>query len=184
MNESFNQSMSVKKVSNKIRKVKKKYRNFCISLLILNFIAFAIQKYKEYCENEENFFLTKNIFLVLEDLGLKIVIIISLIKNQRNSIVLCSLLYFVITLIMIFYILLKLFYNQNSDNEKMEDIAIIIFIINIINIILYCIEGCLMVVCFKYMEKEKREKDKEKYGFKTGDDMLRSKNLLEENSFG
>ena len=33
------------------------------------------------------------------------------------------------------------------------------------------------------MTKEKREKTKEKYGFKNSEDVLRSKNILE-NSFG
>ena len=179
MNESFNQSMSIKRVSKKIRKVKSKYINFCIFLLIINFFVFIVQKYPEFEIKEKNEILRKNIFLLLEDLSVKIIIIISLINNQTDLIMLFSLLYFIIDIIMIFYIILNKFSNHIPENQKFEDLTIIMFILNII---LYCTEGIIMIVCSQYMRKEKREKIKEKYGFKAGNDMLRSKNVLEENS--
>ena len=53
----------------------------------------------------------------------------------------------------------------------------------ILNIILYILEGFLMVKSSQLMGKEQQEKIKEKYGFKTGDDWIRSKNALRENSY-
>ena len=79
MNESFNQSMSIKKISRKIRKIKTKYINFTIFLLIINFVAFIIQKYQELKEDSIVYIFTKNIFLIIEDLGLKIIIIYNII---------------------------------------------------------------------------------------------------------
>ena len=67
-----------------------------------------------------------------------------------------------------------------SDDEKINEISLVFFIFNII---LYFIEALLLTICFQLMTKEKREKTKEKYGFKNSEDVLRSKNILE-NSFG
>ena len=181
MNESFNQSMSIKRVSRKIRKIKTKYMNFTIFLLIINFIAFIIQKNPEFKKPFDNKIFTKNIFLLLEDLGLKALIIISFFKSSRNSVILCSLIYFIIAIIMIYYIILNQFSSLISENQKINEISIVMFILNII---LYSLEGVMMVLCAQLMRKEEREKMKEKYGFKTGNDVQRSKNILEENSFG
>ncbi len=181
MNESFNQSMSIKRISRKIRKIKTKYINFTIFLLIINFVAFIIQKYQELKEDSIVYIFTKNIFLIIEDLGLKIIIIISFFKSNINSIILCSLIYFIIAIIMIYYIILNQFSSLIPDDQKINDISIVMFILNIL---LYGVEGFMMVLCSRLMKKEEREKIKEKYGFKTGNDMQRSKNILEENSFG
>ena len=89
MEESFNQSMSIKRVSRKIKKVKRKYINFTILLLIINFISFIIQKYQDFenyskDKNDEQYkiIFTKNIFLLVEDFSLKIIIIILLIRKK------------------------------------------------------------------------------------------------------
>ena len=82
---------------------------------------------------------------------------------------------------MIYYIILNQFSSLIPDDQKINDISIVMFILNIL---LYGVEGFMMVLCSKLMKKEEREKIKEKYGFKTGNDMQRSKNILEENSFG
>ena len=97
-----------------------------------------------------------------------------------DSIILCSILYFIIASIMIFYIILNKFSSSIKDEQKIEDLSIIMFISNIV---LFILEGFLMVKCAQLMRKEQREKVKEKYGFKTGDDLLRSKNVLRENTY-
>ena len=117
----------------------------------------------------------------MEDLGLKIIIIISFNKSYINSIILFSLIYFIIVIIMIFYIILNQYSSLIPGDQIINDVSIVMFIFNII---LYGLEGFMMVLCFRLMKKEEREKTKEKYGFKTGNDMQRSKNVLEENSFG
>ena len=182
MNESYDheQSMSVKRASKKIRKVKIRYIKLTIFLLIINFIALIIQKYPEFTNGNKNEITRKNIFLIFEDLGLKIVIIISFLKYKMDSIILCSILYFIIASIMIFYIILNKFSSSIKDEQKIEDLSIIMFISNIV---LFILEGFLMVKCAQLMRKEQREKVKEKYGFKTGDDLLRSKNVLTENTY-
>ena len=97
-----------------------------------------------------------------------------------DSIILCSILYFIIASIMIFYIILNKLSSSIKDEKKIEDLSIIMFISNIV---LFILEGFLMVKCAQLMRKEQREKVKEKYGFKTGDDLLRSKNVLTENTY-
>ena len=187
MEESFNQSMSIKRVSRKIKKVKRKYINFTILLLIINFISFIIQKYQDfenYNKDKNNdqykIIFTKNIFLLIEDFSLKIIIIIALKKFKINSIILFSIIYLIIGIILIFYLLFNKFSSLISDDEKINSISLVFFIFNII---LYFIEALLLTICFQLMTKEKREKTKEKYGFKNSEDVLRSKNILE-NSFG
>ena len=187
MEESFNQSMSIKRVSRKIKKVKRKYINFTILLLIINFISFIIQKYQDFenyskDKNDEQYkiIFTKNIFLLVEDFSLKIIIIIALKKFKINSIILFSIIYLIIGIILIFYLLFNKFSSLISDDEKINSISLVFFIFNII---LYFLEAFLLAVCFQLMTKEKREKTKEKYGFKNSEDVLRSKNILE-NSFG
>ena len=178
MDESLNQSMSIKRVSKRIRKVKVKYTNFTIFLLILSFIAFIIQKFPEFKDNnKDKIILTKNIFLFVEDLALKLLIIISLIKYKTNAVILCSFLYFIIGAVMIFYIILNQLSNLIKKEQIIKDTSIVMFIFNII---LYFIIGFLLVLSFQLMKKEQRERMKEKYGFKTGEDILRSKNILEE----
>ena len=180
MNESDERtnSLSVKRASKKIRVEKLRYIKFTIFLLIINFIALIIQKYHEI--NNDAKLIIKNIFLIFEDLGLKILIIISFIKYKMNSIILCSMLYFIIALMMVFYIFLNKFSSSINKEQKLEDISVVMFILNII---LYILEGFLMVKSSQLMGKEQKEKIKEKYGFKTGDDWIRSKNALRENSY-
>ena len=51
-------------------------------------------------------------------------------------------LYFIIALMMVFYILLNKFSSSINKEQKLEDISIVMFILNII---LYILEGFLMV---------------------------------------
>ena len=181
MNENFNQSMSVKRLSKKIKKIKVKYINITICLLILNFISFFLQKYPEISESKGNKLTIKNIFLLFEDFGLKAFIIVSLIRVNMNSIILFSIMYFVISLIMIFYLIFNKLSNIIPSESKIKTISIVFFILNIL---LFSSEGVLLVKISQLMRKEKRERNKEKYGFQTGEDTLRNKNMLTENSFG
>ncbi len=181
MNESLNQSMSVKKASKRIKKVKIKYINFSILLLIINFITFFVQKFPELNDNEKDpKIMTKNIFLLFEDFGLKVLIIISLIKFKINSIILFSILYFIIVLVMIFYLIFNKLSNKIDDKLKIEKLSFAFFIVNIA---FFALEGFLLAKISQLMIKEKREKRKEKYGFNSNEEMLRSKNILVENSF-
>ena len=187
MNESLNQSMTFKKVSKKIKKVKVKYINFSIFLLIVNFFAFFAQKFpelnkgsKEHRDIKDKKIMTKNIFLLLEDFGLKIIIIISLLKFKVNSIILFSILYFIIAIVMIFYLIFNQLSNKVIDEQKVTGFPFPLFIVNIV---LFCLEGFLLAKIYQLMTKEQRAKSKEKYGFNSGDEMLRDKNILVETSF-
>ena len=102
---------------------------------------------------------------------------VSLIKYKTNAVILCSFLYFIIGAVMIFYIILNQLSNLIKKEQIIKDTSIVMFIFNII---LYFIIGFLLVLNFQLMKKEQRERMKEKYGFKTGEDILRSKNILEE----
>ena len=181
MNDSLNQSVSVKRLSKKIKKTKVKYINFTICLLIVNFISFLLQKYPEITESDDNKITTKNIFLFLEDFGLKAFIIISLIRVKVNSIILCSIMYFVIAIVMIFYLIFNKLSNVIPSDKKIKTISMVFFIFNIL---LFCSEGVLLAIISQLTTKEKRERNKEKYGFQTGEDILRNINMLTENSFG
>ena len=89
--------------------------------------------------------------------------------------------YFVISLIMIFYLIFNKLSNIIPSESKIKTISIVFFILNIL---LFSSEGVLLVKISQLMRKEKRERNKEKYGFQTGEDTLRNKNMLTENSFG
>ena len=188
MNESLNQSLTFKKVSKKIKKVKVKYINFCIFLLIVNFFAFFAQKFDEFNKAKkkkiwdiiDKKIMTKNIFLLLEDFGLKILIIISLIKFKVNAIILFSILYFIIASVMIFYLTFNQLSDKIIDDHKIKGYPFPLFIINIV---LFSLEGFLLAKIYQLMTKEQRAKSKEKYGFNSGDETLRDKNILVETSF-
>ena len=182
MNDSLNQSMSVQRVSKKIKKVKVKYINFSIFLLIVNFFSFFIQKFPELNNREkrEKKILTKNIFLLFEDFILKVIIIISLINFKINSIFLFSILYFIIAIIMIFYLIINQISNKINEEQKLVKISFAFFIINIA---LFCLEGFLFTRIYQLMAKEQKAKSNEKYGFNSDDEMLRTKNILVDNSF-
>ena len=178
MDESLNTSMSIKRVSKEIKEIKIKYMKFTIFLLIISSTSFIIQKFPELKNNSNNKVLvTKNIFLFIEDFGLKIIIIFSFAKLKINIIILCSLLYFIIGIVMTFYLLFNKLVEEISNEEKITNISTVFYIFSII---LYIIEGFLFVICSQLMTKEKRAKNKEKYGYKTGDDIIRNKNLLGE----
>ncbi len=178
MDESLNTSLSIKRVSIQIKEVKIRYMKLIIFLLIINSISFTIQKYPELTNNIDNkVLITKNIFIFFEDIGLKIIIIYSLIKFKINIIILCSLLYFIIGIIITFYLVFNRLVDKISEEQKINDVSIIFCIFNIA---LYFAEGVLLVICSQLMSKEKTEKNKEKFGYKTGDDIIRSKNLLGE----
>ena len=173
MNESLNQSMTFKKVSKKIKKVKVKYINFSIFLLIVNFFSFFIQKFPELNDEEkrEKKILTKNIFLLFEDFIIKAIIITSLIKFKINSIILFSILYFIIAIVMIFYLIFNQLSNKVIDEQKVTGFPFPLFIVNIV---LFCLEGFLLAKIYQLMTKEQRAKSKEKYGFNSGDEIGRA----------
>ena len=181
MDESLAQSMSIKRVSKKIKKKKELYIKLTIALLIINFISMIFQGYKEISSNEDNnTILIKNLFLILEDFVIKVIIIISLIKMKINPIILGSFLYFIIGIIMLYYIIFNRLFNLISEEQKINGFKMAFFICNII---LFCLEGFLLIICTKWMRKEKKETIKEKYGFKTGEDMIKSRNILDESIF-
>ena len=182
MNDSLNESMSVKRVSKKIKKVKVKYINFSIFLLIVNFFSFFIQKFPELNDEEkrEKKILTKNIFLLFEDFIIKAIIITSLIKFKINSIILFSILYFIIATVMIFYLIIIEVPNKIIENQKLTKLSLAFFIINIA---LFILEGFLLAKIYQLMAKEQKAKSNEKYGFNSDDEMLGTKNFLVDNSF-
>ena len=172
----------LKEYQKKIKKVKVKYINFSIFLLIVNFFSFFIQKFPELNDEEkrEKKILTKNIFLLFEDFIIKAIIITSLIKFKINSIILFSILYFIIATVMIFYLIIIEVPNKIIENQKLTKLSLAFFIINIA---LFILEGFLLAKIYQLMAKEQKAKSNEKYGFNSGDEMLRTKNILIDNSF-
>ena len=170
MDEIFNQSISSKKPSNKIKKKKVKYMNITIFLVIIHCVSFLIQKIMEFQYNDSDSdsyrrILTKDIFLVSEDIIITIFIIKFLYKFNNNLIIIFSILYFIIGEMMILYFILNIFYLQSEKHIEW-------IVIYIINIILFFIEGYLLFSCSEIIEKEKELINREKYGYKNNEEMV------------
>ncbi len=170
MDESYNQSISNKKPSNKIKKTKVKYMNITIFLVIINCVSILIQKIIEnqFYDSDSNLYIRKlieDIFLVSEDITITIFIIIFLYKFNNNLIIIFSILYFIIGEMMIFYLILYIYYYKFEKN-------IIWIVIDIINIILFFIEGYLLLSCSEIIEKEKELINREIYGYKDNEEMV------------
>ena len=179
MDESLNQSvtLSIKKPSKVIKDRKTKYINFTIFLLLIHFFSISIQKLSPFIksgekETKEKIRYTKEIFLVFEDLFITIFIILLLCKINNDLIILFSILFFLIGIVMIFYLFLYKFFLSNMEQTP----NIIIFYI--VNNVLFFIEGFLLYFCSDIIEKEKLIKNREKYGYKNNEELLRADKLL------
>ena len=181
MDESLlNQSviLSIKKPSKVIKAKKTKYINITIFLLLIHFISISIQKLLEYKEinnnAEENLKRIKGIkeiFLVIEDMCLTIFIILLLCKINNDLIILFSILFFLIGILMIFYLFLYKYYLHFK-----KGFSIIKYIVNNV---LFFIEGFLLYFCSNLIEKEKLEKNREKYGYKNNEDFFYTDKLMQ-----
>ena len=173
MEESLNQTIHSRKPSKKIKKKKLKYMNLTIFLLIIHCLYILIKNYIQYEPFEvidrENLNI---IFLCSENIAITIFIIILLCKFNNNLLFLCSLLYILIGIIMIFYFLLNLCFNL-SQNEKKE-----YFFFSLINNIFFFAEGFLLFRCSEIMEKEKEQVNREIYGYKNDEDYIRKTRLF------
>ena len=180
MDESLNQSVSVKKPTKKIRLKKAKYTNLTILLLIIHSSLILIQKHLEkdnYKENKEAK-LTKNAFLAGENICIAIFIIILLCKINNNLIILFSILYFLIGTVMVFYFFLNKFCGL-PDEEKLKGGEIIF--LYIFNNVLFFVEGYFLFLCSEIMEKEKIIVNREKYGYKNDEDILKAEKIMKNN---
>ena len=177
MDESLNQSVSVKKPTKKIRLKKAKYTNLTILLLIILSISILIQKHLERNKNDKNYNakLIKDIFLVGENICIAIFIIILLCKINNDLIILFSILYFLIGIVMLFYFLLNKFCDLDIQ-EKIDDVEIVF--LYIFNNILFFIEGYFLFLCSEIMEKEKIIVNREKYGYKNDEDILKADKIM------
>ena len=173
MEESLNQTIhSRKRPSKKIKKKKIKYMNLTIFLLMIHSIYFLIKNYIQY----EPFDILdikhiNRIFLCFENIAITVFIIILLCKFNHNLLFLCSLLYILIGIIMIFYILLNLCFNL-SENDRHY------FFFPLINSFLFFVEGFLLFRCSEIMEKEKKQMNREIYGYKNDEDYIRKTRLF------
>ena len=179
MDESLNQSVSERKPTKKIRIKKAKYTNLTILLLIVHSTSILIQKRLEYNDKNENknAKFVKNIFLVGESICITIFIIILLCKINNDLIILFSILYFLIGIVMIFYFFLNKFCI--SVKERIKDTEIIF--LYIFNNVLFFIEGYFLFLCSEIMEKEKKILNREKYGYKNDEDILKADKIMKNN---
>jgi hypothetical protein len=172
MEESLNQTIHSRKPSKKIKKKKIKYMNLTIFLLMIHCLYILIKNYIQY---EPSDVLNSNhinkIFLCSENIAITIFIIILLCKFNNTLLFLCSLLYILIGIIMIFYFLLDLCFDL-SKNEKQH------FFFTLVNNSLFFIEGFLLFRCSEIMEKEKRQVNREIYGYKNDEDYIRKTRLF------
>ena len=177
MDESLNQSVSVRKPGKKIRLKKAKYTNLTILLLIIHCISILIQKHLENdkLENNKTVKTTKNIFLAGENVCITIFIIILLCKINNDLIILFSILYFLIGIVMLFYIFLNRFCGSKEKTEKIDGEILFLYIFNNI---LFFIEGYLLFLCSEIMEKEKIIVNREKYGYKNDEDILKAEKIM------
>ena len=173
MDESLNQSISVKKPIMKIKQKKAKYLNLTIFLLIIHLVSILLQKNLEYKQLDiKKTKLVKDIFLVCENICIEICIVIFLCKIKNNLILLFSILYLLIGIVMLFYFFLNKYCNI-PKREKMTDIDVIIFYL--INNILFLIEGILLFFCSEIIEKAKIIANRQKYGYKNDENNLLDK---------
>ena len=172
MEESLNQTIHSRKPSKKIKKKKIKYMNLTIFLLMIHCLYILIKNYIQYEPSDvlESNHINK-IFLCSENIVITIFIIILLCKFNNTLLFLCSLLYILIGIIMIFYFLLNLCFNL-SKNEKQH------FFFTLVNNSLFFIEGFLLFRCSEIMEKEKRQVNREIYGYKNDEDYIRKTRLF------
>ena len=179
MDESLNQSVSVRKPGKKIRLKKAKYTNLTILLLIVHCFSILIQKHleRDNFKSNKTVKITKNIFLAGENVCITIFIIILLCKINNDLIILFSILYFLIGIVMLFYIFLNRFCGP-SDGEKKEKIEGEILFLYIFNNILFFIEGYFLFLCSEIMEKEKIIVNREKYGYKNDEDILKAEKIM------
>ena len=173
MDESLNQSLSVKKPSKKIKIKKAKYTNLTIFLLLIHCATISIQKHlennnMEHPENNKDYDYdkprtAKDIFLVAEDICLTFLIIILLCKINNNLIILFSMLYFIIGIVSVFYFFLNKFCDI-PEYEKIKDGSCIFF--QILNSCLFFLEGYILFLCSEIIEKERVLVNREIYGYK------------------
>ena len=179
MNESLYQSVSIKKISKKIKRKKMKYRNLTLFFLIIHCMSFVLQKSLEIVNlNDDGKFdsmQVRNLFLIGENIIMTIIIFISLCYVNNNLIILFCILYFLLGLIMIFYLIVRFFINNSKDGKNSGSIHIIL---NSINIILFFFEGILLFLCSEIMEKEQKQVNREKYGYKNNEDILHGEKLF------
>ena len=172
MEESLNQTIHSRKPSKRIKKKKIKYMNLTIFLLMIHCLYILIKNYIQY---KPSYKLNSNhinrIFLCSENIAITIFIIILLCKFNNNLLFLCSLLYLIIGIIMIFYFLLNLCFNL-SENDKKH------FFFTLINNFLFFVEGFLLFRCSEIMEKEKEQLNREIYGYKNDEDYIRKTRLF------
>ena len=180
MDESLNQSISVKKPSKKIKQKKAKFINLTIFLLFIHSLSIYIQKHLEHqnLESKDNVKLVKDIFLVAEYICIAIFIIIHLCKINNNLLILFSILYFIVGLVILFYYLLNIFCYIPED-QKLKDGGIIFFYL--LNNVLFFIEGTLIFFCSDIIEKEKLIVNREKYGYKNDEYILHADKILKHN---
>ena len=164
MEESLNQTIHSKKPSKKIKKKKIKYMNFTIFLLIIHCIYILVKNYIQYGPFDVfDSVHIHRIFLCSENIAITIFIIVILYKFNNNLLFLGSILYILIGIIIVFYFLLNLFYNF-SENDKHY------YFFPLINNFLFFFEGFLLLRCSELMEKEKKQVNREIYGYKNNDD--------------
>ena len=195
MDESLNQSitLSIKKPSKVIKDKKVKYTKITIFLLLIHFFSISIQKLLEYTDininiseektdeekdiidNKKKTKAIKEIFLIIEDMFITIFIILLLCKINNDIIILFSILFFLIGIIMLFYFFLYKYCLSRLE----ENLSIII--IYIVNNVLFFIEGFLLYFCSEIVEKEKLIKNREKYGYKNNEELLRTDKLMQSN---
>ena len=154
--------------------------NLKIYILLFKFINLNGRKFKSNYSFKKTFkknkekkikYMNLTIFLCSENIAITIFIIILLCKFNNNLLFLCSLLYILIGIIMIFYFLLDLCFNL-SKNEKQH------FFFTLVNNSLFFIEGFLLFRCSEIMEKEKRQVNREIYGYKNDEDYIRKTRLF------
>ena len=180
MTESLYQSVSSKKLSKKIKRKKMKYRNLTLFSLIIHCVSFVIQKSLEIGnlnddDDQLDSMKIRNLFLIGENIIMTIAIFISLCYVNNNLIILFCILYCLLGLIMLFYLIVRFFINSNKEETKGGFIHIIL---NSINIILFFFEGILLFFCSEIMEKEQKQVNREKYGYKNNEDILHGEKLF------
>ena len=172
MEESLNQTIHSRKPSQKIKKKKLKYMNLTIFLLMIHCLYILIKNYIQYEPHKKiNSKDINKIFLCSENIAITIFIIILLCKFNNNLLFLCSILYILIGIIMIFYFLLDLYFNLSKNDKEY-------FLFSLINNVFFFAEGFLLFRCSDIMEKEKELVNREIYGYKNDEDYIRKTRLF------
>ena len=171
----LNKSMEFE-LSQKIIEKKDKIRRITIILLIFHTIFVVLQKVIE-CDYSEYYKIkvTKDILLVCENLILNILVIIFLCRINNNLLILCSILYFIIGLTMVFYLVINIICDIPPPDKINELLG---FILYITNILLFFVEGVFLLYCSEIIVKEKKQKKREQYGYKEDEDNI-NKNQID-----